>query len=174
MGILGVDTGLNGALVIWTEKDLIIEDMPIIVSDMTVKNKKTGKFKKKKQDNVRELCNIIGRNLHNIDEAIIEVTQPFLGGNRSTPPHHHHKMGLNEGYVIGALIAFGVPCYEVTPSKWKKALECPKDKNAARDRASEIFPAHSEQWKLKKHDGRAEASLIAYYSTKLEKEKVND
>ena len=37
------------------------------------------------------------------------------------------------------------------------------DKNASRSLASQHFPDASDQWNLKKFDGRAEAALIALY-----------
>ena len=39
----------------------------------------------------------------------------------------------------------------------------PADKNASRRRASEFFPDCADQWKLAKHDGRAEAAMLAWY-----------
>jgi crossover junction endodeoxyribonuclease RuvC len=51
----------------------------------------------------------------------------------------------------------------VRPNIWKKAIGCPKDKDMARMLASRLLPQHSDNWPLKKHDGRAEAALIALY-----------
>jgi hypothetical protein len=35
--------------------------------------------------------------------------------------------------------------------------------NGARARATQLLPAAAHRWPLVKHDGRAEAALIAYY-----------
>jgi crossover junction endodeoxyribonuclease RuvC len=50
--------------------------------------------------------------------------------------------------------------------KWKKSLGVPADKYAARMRASQLLPEFAHNWPLKKHDGRAEASLISLYGIK--------
>jgi hypothetical protein len=39
----------------------------------------------------------------------------------------------------------------------------PAEKDGARARASQLLPQHAGHWPLKKHDGRAEAALIALY-----------
>jgi hypothetical protein len=46
---------------------------------------------------------------------------------------------------------------------WKKALGVPADKDGARARASQLMPENAWLWPLVKHDGRAEAALIAYW-----------
>jgi hypothetical protein len=49
----------------------------------------------------------------------------------------------------------------VTPSVWKSSLRLSKDKNASLHKARLMFPA--AELHLAKHDGRAEALLIAQY-----------
>jgi hypothetical protein len=56
-----------------------------------------------------------------------------------------------------------VPITIVHPRTWKRALGVPREKDGARARASQLLPAHAHLWPLKKHDGRAEAALIATY-----------
>lgn len=69
--------------------------------------------------------------------------------------------------AIKALLAVrGIPTFSTRPKEWKAALSVPADKVAARKRASEFYPLNSDQWALKKHDGRAEAALIAWYGRK--------
>lgn len=67
------------------------------------------------------------------------------------------------GVLKGALSWRSIPVQTVRPSVWKGALNVPADKAAARRRASEFFPDCADQWKLAKHDGRAEAALLAWY-----------
>jgi hypothetical protein len=56
-----------------------------------------------------------------------------------------------------------------------QALGVPKAKDGARAMASKLFPAVATQWHLKKHDGRAEAALIALCGARwLDKEGVHD
>jgi hypothetical protein len=63
----------------------------------------------------------------------------------------------------GIISANFIPVEYIRPQKWKKALRVPANKDAARQRANEIFPKFADQWSKKKWDGRAEAALIAKY-----------
>lgn len=67
------------------------------------------------------------------------------------------------GVLKGALAWRSIPVYTVRPSQWKPALNIPADKAAARRRAAEFFPEDAFQWRMAKHDGRAEAALLAWY-----------
>ena len=51
----------------------------------------------------------------------------------------------------------------VTPPVWKKYFRLGKDKDESRKLAISKFPASADQFELKKHEGRAEAALIALY-----------
>ena len=72
------------------------------------------------------------------------------------------------GAIKSALAWRSIPVETVRPSHWKPALSVPADKTAARRRASEFFPDCADQWPLVKHDGRAEAALIAWYGRRYE------
>lgn len=76
---------------------------------------------------------------------------------------HAFTYGFGCGVIETAVIAAGLPFTYVSPVVWKKAMSCPKDKDAARLRASQLIPDMAHNWELKKHDGRAEAALIALY-----------
>jgi crossover junction endodeoxyribonuclease RuvC len=71
--------------------------------------------------------------------------------------------GRAYGIVIGILVALGTPMTFVSPAKWKRALGVPSVKDGARARASQLLPQASSRWPLKRHDGRAEAALLALY-----------
>jgi hypothetical protein len=49
----------------------------------------------------------------------------------------------------------------ITPQTWQKAMGVSGGKDGARARAMELFPYQMDFFKLKKHDGRADAALIA-------------
>ena len=51
----------------------------------------------------------------------------------------------------------------VTPQLWKKAMRLVADKDAARQRAVQLFPERAEWFRRVKDDGRAEAAMIALY-----------
>ena len=79
--------------------------------------------------------------------------------------------GEGKGMWEGILAAYGIPTELVSPQRWKKAIMADqgKDKSAARFKAMALFPSLADQLKLVKHDGRAEALLMAEYARRLRK-----
>ncbi len=71
--------------------------------------------------------------------------------------------GKGFGSILGALAALRVPVELVTPAAWKRTLTVPAGKDGARLRASQLLPAHGGHWRRAKDDGRAEASMLAWY-----------
>jgi crossover junction endodeoxyribonuclease RuvC len=69
--------------------------------------------------------------------------------------------------ILATLTTAGIPWSAVAPQVWKKALAVPAAKDGARARASQLLPAHAGLWPLKKHDGKAEAALIAVYALRV-------
>ena len=78
------------------------------------------------------------------------------------------KFGENYGYWRGILETLEIPFIYVTPHKWQKAVfnSMPKadTKTMSLDLARRLFP--DVDLKYKKHHGRADALLIAYYLLK--------
>jgi hypothetical protein len=79
--------------------------------------------------------------------------------------------GEGKGMWEGILAAYGIPTELVSPQRWKKEIMADqgKDKSAARFKAMALFPSLADQLKLVKHDGRAEALLMAEYARRLRK-----
>ncbi len=76
------------------------------------------------------------------------------------------SFGEGKGILMGASAALGIPTTMVKPTQWKKEMRVPSDKRAAVQRACQIFPALTSQFKGPRGgvmDGRAEAALIAFY-----------
>jgi crossover junction endodeoxyribonuclease RuvC len=71
--------------------------------------------------------------------------------------------GQGYGTVRAAAIAAGMALESVPAAVWKVALKVPKDKSAARMRASEMIPTHRHLWAMAKDDGLAEAALLSLY-----------
>ena len=61
------------------------------------------------------------------------------------------------------IAALGIQVTHVNPRAWKAALKVPAAKDGARCRASELIHGGAAHWPLVKHDGRAEACLIALF-----------
>lgn len=75
------------------------------------------------------------------------------------------NFGQAYGCIRGVVAACGVPTILVSPRKWKAFFALDSDKEKSRRLAIMKWP-ESNQFNLKKHDGRAEAALIALYGSK--------
>lgn len=77
--------------------------------------------------------------------------------------------GKGVGIWIGILTAIPIPFHEITPQRWQGVMldGMPKDKDSSRMKALQLFPELTEQLKLKKHHGRADALLLALYLKRL-------
>ena len=147
--ILGIDVGIKGALSFYDGNELMIYDMPV--------------FRRNKTSRIA--CQTFLRilNDNHVTHAYIEQVNAFGMGATGA-----YNFGWNCGVVEALVASQQIPFSYVTPQKWKKVMQCPKSKDAARMRASQLFPNETHQWDLKKHDGRAEASIIALYGFKNE------
>lgn len=72
------------------------------------------------------------------------------------------NFGAGLGSVLSILQARHLPIELVTPAVWKRALGLTNDKHASLNRARLLFP--TADLTLAKHDGRAEAILLAYWA----------
>lgn len=139
--IVGIDPGLGGALA------LLVDAKLADVADMPVYNKRAnGK--------------LIGDMLQGWapDYVVIEDvhSMPKQGVASS------FLFGMNTGIVIGAVQATGIPMIKISSGRWKVQMGLRgKPKDASRGLAMELWPDFADRFKLRKHDGRAEAALIA-------------
>jgi hypothetical protein len=70
--------------------------------------------------------------------------------------------GRNVGALESVVSCCAIPLTRVEPVKWKRAFHlAAKDKEGARQRALQLFPAAHAMLARKKDHGRAEAALIA-------------
>lgn len=72
------------------------------------------------------------------------------------------QFGVGFGSILSILQALGIPIEFVRPAVWKKAMNLSSDKKAALNKARLLYP--DCELHLAKHDGRAEALLIARYA----------
>jgi len=90
-------------------------------------------------------------------QVLIEASQAMPGqGVRSM-----WTTGYGYGLWLGILAALQLPYTPVRPVVWKKAVGLGKDKEQARLRAQQLFPA--ADLRRKRDHGRAEALLLAWY-----------
>jgi crossover junction endodeoxyribonuclease RuvC len=153
--IIACDPGIYGALCLndWTTGRLEVVRMPT------------------------QTRQIAGRKLRTvIDEGeVLSIMQAFacmgathlfieaVGGMPGQSAPHAFTFGQGYGAVRMAALACGLALEAVPPSVWKAAMKVPKDKHAARQRASEMIPTHKHLWSLAKDDGLAEAALLSLY-----------
>lgn len=147
---LGIDCGLNGALALVVDGELVrVVDMP------TVTLERNGKTKR--QVSVPELVDIIKE----LDptEAYAEKVFAMAGQGVTSV----FSLGRSLGVVEGVLTALRIKTTLMTPQTWIKAMGVVGGKDGSRARAMELFPDHLSLFKRVKDDGRSDASLIALW-----------
>lgn len=152
--VIGVDPGITGAIAVIRDGKLReVHDMPVHM------DRADGK------EIARILCRFDGDVV-----VFVEHTQP-MPKNGSIASF---KLGLNTGVVLGAVQALGFPLRRPRPMEWKKSNGLiNKDKAASRGLARELWPSFADQFKLVKHDGRAEACLIARHGLVVLMQEAN-
>lgn len=159
MFICGIDPGLSGAIAFYEPNsgELQVFDMPT--------HTKTVSGKDRRVIDIYGLGRIIDSLAHDISLAVVEQVNAM--------PKQGVSSSFNFGFAAGcaqmAIAALNIPLRTVRPATWKKEMHLQADKNASRQEASRLMPKHAGLWPLVKHDGRAEASLLAYYGAQQEK-----
>lgn len=144
----GIDPGMSGALALYNPADdwLEVHDCPTISP-----NGKNELFMPAVIDILRSV---------DVAACVIERAQAMPGQGVTSM----FSYGVGYGAYLGVLASLQIPHSKISPQEWKKKLRVPKDKDAARARASELMPAHTGKWMRKKDHGRAESALLAYYA----------
>lgn len=159
MIVVTCDPGLSGALCLYDTKlgSLRVHDMPTV-------ERVVGKAAKRQvidEEGVLDL--LTGFQLLGATRFVIEQVQGL--------PRQSAPAAFNFGYgyatVLTTARCLGYEVERVRPEVWKAKLRVPADKNGARGRASEMLPTHKHLWPLKKHDGRAEAALLAVWAEQV-------
>jgi crossover junction endodeoxyribonuclease RuvC len=161
---IGIDPGLSGAVAVIQDTEAYYGEHRINVFDTPTALVKGEKTKRrylmgsmalllqpyaKQQDVVAVL-----ENVHSMPSQGVSSSFCF---------------GEGKGLWEGILAAYNIPMELVSPQRWKKTIMADqgKDKSAARFKAMALFPSLADQLKLVKHDGRAEALLMAEYARRL-------
>jgi len=149
MIIIGIDPGLDGAIA--SERE--VTDMPTL----TVMR---GKKAKRALDIATLARKLKG---YYVRHAFIENVHGMPGQGVTSTCSICEQLGA----IKGIMHAREIPFTLIEPAAWKKALGVPAGKDGARARASQLLPKLAHNWPLKKHDGRAEAALIAEYGRRM-------
>jgi len=140
--IAAIDPGLKGAIaLLYGDSTLYVYDMPVL----------------DKEVNGAAIYSLFTEFLPR--HIYIESQNSFLMGRTSA-----FNFGQQMGVLKGVMAAMQIPHTGVTPAVWKKHYGLSRDKDASRSAAIRLFPDHAEDFQLKKHDGRAEAALIALWA----------
>lgn len=155
MVILGIDPGFTGALALYNP-----DQHTVTIGDMPTTTRRMSGGKLRTELNIPAVLHWLDAHLPPADVvAWVE------------DPHALPKQGITSAFRFGqvcgamqaAVLAYHIPLHLVAPATWKKAMGLSADKVGCQHRASQLLPAHAHLWPLKKHDGRAEAALLAWY-----------
>lgn len=152
--ILGIDPGAHGALAFLHLDGSIaeIEDMPVVSGSIV---------------NGSLLSRLI-QGYGPIHTCVLEQVGSRPG--QSAPSMWKFAEGF--GVIKGVLAALEVPLVQMTPNMWKTRARLGKDKELSRQRALETWPTWADSFKLKKHEGRAEACLLAHTWLQMHPEHI--
>ena len=147
MRILGADPGLHGALALIDDELglTVVQDMPIV---------RVGKTSTISEGLLRELIRDLNPN-HAFVERVHAMPKQGVVSS--------FNFGMGYGLLRGVLAGLGVGTTLVTPNEWKRAMRLGSDKGEARLIAGRIFPLNARDFARVRDDGRAEATLLAFY-----------
>lgn len=159
MKVLGIDPGYKGAIALYDGDRIVVADMPIVKGQVRGNDL-----------NYVGLGDLVSTQFSMADHAYVEQVGA-MGSQQGASSVF--KFGSVYGAVI-AVVAFNhIPYTLVSPAKWKGDIGLNRDKEKSRARALQLFPKDAKYFSRKLDEGRAEASLLAWYGhTLLTKGKV--
>lgn len=152
---VGIDPGATGAVAVYA-RDRLAETF-----DMPLSGKEVDAVIL--ADRLEEIAGQCDPLYTRPQIVVVEHQQAYPGQGVSTS----FQTGRRFGVVLGIVGCLDWRVEIVTAAKWKRVTGTPKDKDGARARASQLMPEAARFWTLKKHHGRAEAALLAFYGAQL-------
>lgn len=157
--VLGIDPGFSGALALIervSKKFVLVKDIPCRISQ------------NKRHLDLSPLALFIDCYANDIDFAVIEDVGAMkyvdkMGNVRGQGAAASFTFGKSTGEVHGILAAFNVKKYLVRPATWKMLMGVTSAKRTSIEKAKKLFPSAQSELTLMKHDGRAEALLLAFF-----------
>lgn len=161
--VIGIDPGLSGAIALLDT----LADTVVKVWDMPTMKKTHGKGKEINAyllvDIVDEAIEIVGS--ARLLSATIERVNAAPMQGRKQGAASMFTFGQSVGIVVGVLASKNIPVKYALPSAWKRFIGLiAADKKASIGVAINLYPECAASLYLKKHDGRADAILIAAYA----------
>lgn len=159
--LLSIDPGASGAVALVDRAGDLIEIHDLPTRQETINGKRMTRIDPHRLADLFFALHL----MHGIDRVVIERVSARPGQGVSST----FAFGMAYGMALGAAGAVGVPILTITPSVWKRALGLTADKTAARQEATNLWPAHARTFRRVKDDGRAEAALLGRYALLVEK-----
>lgn len=153
---MGIDPGLYGAIsVVDHNNNVTIIDMPLAEQMVG------GKIKRRivPERLAEGIAKLIG-------DCAVKAYIEKVGAMPGQGVVSSFNFGTNFGLVRGVLAALEIECHEVSPVTWKKGMRLNSSKAGSIHLACSLFPRQSSSFELRKHEGRAEAALIAMWGKK--------
>lgn len=160
MIVIGIDPGLTGALAVLTHDGAVerLADLPVI-RDRSLAWIDGAELQSTLLDALR------GRTARAVVERVSAMPKQGIASA--------FTFGVGFGSILGVLRALQIRIELVTPATWKRALGLSSDKHASLHKARLLFP--TADLNLAKHDGRAEALLLAHWSlTRIPQSSTGD
>lgn len=149
---LGIDPGLDGAVAAIIDGTIHLWDSPALQVGTKREPDASGMACL-----VRDYCSAGPEHVCAAIESVHSMPEQGVASS--------FAFGKGFGIWLGILATLRISHELVTPQRWKKAMldGMPKDKDASRQKALQLFPQAAGDLRLKKHHGRADALLIAEY-----------
>jgi len=161
---MGIDPGLDGALVVISGTKIVASRVVPIIAPFTTKKSKT----KKRDYNLRGMVEIVNniKKEYTIALTVLEKGRAMPGQGVTSM----FRFGMGCGIWIGILSALNIPFIEVVPSVWHKTI-CAGISGDAKIKAYHVasnrFP-NNDFTKSNRartpHSGKVDATCIALYA----------
>ena len=156
--IVGIDPGLTGAIAVISVNPITcvaVHDIPTILSRNETKKvtdlSSLSKIIREISTEYRVLAVLIELVASRPDQGVVSV----------------FSFGFGTGLLHGVCAANGLKIAEISPAVWKADLNLTRNKADSLHLAKKIFPESAKSFEKMKHNGRAEAALIAYFGIKF-------
>ena len=167
MIFIGIDPGLDGAIAAITSKGTLLGVWDTPTAKVTIGTKtKKGNKRVKRVYLISAMVDLLEKYKDRRVVVYIEYVRAMPGQGVTSMFSMGHGLGVWDG-IIGAL---RMSTESVTPVKWRRTMLGPnagKGKGANMIAASRLVPKASKYITKKKHDGRADAILIAEYARRI-------
>lgn len=166
---LGCDPGLRGSVAALIDGEAgPFTDMPVKEAGIrTRRSKKPGAVPTKVQVwqiDAKELAIWIRALRSSHHGAHVQACLEAVGARPDDGGTSAFQFGEGFGKVKAVLEVLNIPYTLVTPKKWKNGMGLiGTEKDQSRQLALKRFPSMAGALRLKKHDGRADALLLALY-----------